>query len=176
MDNRAYKVDPYRGLDTPVRWWETVGDTNRPSPYKKAAWTYKKEVHVAQEAIGQDFLNVFFTTLFVYDGRASNPFPQLGQGLNSSSPKLLGSLSYELSTGVMKITDWDHHNWPDAEPVRQAFKVLLGDLPVCTTHIIVKDEPCSFWVDLGFVYNTKGDGFLMYPFENPFQDVIAIPF
>jgi hypothetical protein len=176
MDNRAYKVDPYRGLDTPVRWWEQVGDTNKPSPYRKATWTYKKTIKVEQEVFGPGSVNVFFTTISVYDGKASYPFPLLGQGLNVGSPKLLGNLSYEINTGFLKITDWAHNNWHDAEPVRMAFKILLSSLPPCVTHISVKDEPTAFWRDLGFVYNEKGDGYLIYPFENPFQDIIAVPF
>ena len=176
MDNRAYKVDPYRGLDTPVRWWEEIGDTRKPSPYRKTTWTYKKTINVEQELVGPDSINVFFTTITVLDGKASYPFPLLGQGVNVGSPKELGHLSYEINSGLLKITDWAHNNWHDAEPVRMAWRVLLSSLPPCVTHIIVKDEPCAFWRSLGFVYSKKGDGYLIYPFENPFQDIIAVPF
>ena len=167
MDNRAYKVDPCRGTDTPVRWWETIGDTNRPSPYRKTSWSYTKEV---TREDGRTF-----TTIFVYDGKASDPF-RPWESVNRGNPKDLGSLSYEIGTKVMTITDWSHYNWHDATPVREAFKVLLNDMPPCVSTIIVKDEPTAFWRDLGFVYSQKGDGYLVYAFEHPLQDNIAVPF
>jgi hypothetical protein len=73
---------------------------------------------------------------------------------------LLGSVSYELFDTIVTITDWEHLNWQDDTPVRQAVKVILNELPDCVTEVRVLSPPYAFWTALGFVPDFKGDKFL----------------
>ena len=73
---------------------------------------------------------------------------------------LLGSVSYELFDTVVTITDWEHLNWQDDTPVRQAVKVILNELPDCVTEVRVLSPPYAFWTALGFVPDFKGDKYL----------------
>jgi hypothetical protein len=73
---------------------------------------------------------------------------------------LLGSVSYELFGTIVTITDWEHLNWQDDTPVRQAVKVILNELPDCVTEVRVLSPPYAFWTALGFVPDFKGDKYL----------------
>jgi hypothetical protein len=166
MDDRGFKVDPNRDPLEPVRWWEQIGETQRPSPYNRASWiccqTHYKEVVSLPGGITT---NQIFATVSVYDGKASNPDPTSIDSIYDKEGTILGSLSYEILGSVMTLTDWEHHNWRDASPVTFAFKALLHNTPPCVAQILVR-EPEAFWKSNGFVHLDKGSDSLIYHSQN----------
>ena len=83
---------------------------------------------------------------------------------------MLGEINYELVGCVATITDWEHFNWPNADPVRQAFKAMVNSLPPGVTDIYVPNTPHAFWTSLGFepIGIGKGRNMLKYnPHNKP---------
>lgn len=167
MDERGLTVDPFRGLQTELRWWEKIGPTQKPAPYRKTAWTFYQQVKEELLVVDPNALYKHkFVSLVVYDGKASDPGIDLSGPLDPLLEARQGSriatLNYEMALNIVTITDWDHYGWHDATPVREAFKVLRNNLRDCIKEIVVKDQPDSFWRSLGFVHLNKGDDFLVY--------------
>ena len=44
MDERGLTVDPFRGIETESRWWEEIGPTQKPSPYRKLPGRYYQKI------------------------------------------------------------------------------------------------------------------------------------
>jgi hypothetical protein len=85
------------------------------------------------------------------------------QTVNDTPPgTCLGTLSYTIDNERVDIQSWEHYNWQDASPVKQAFRAMVRSLPECVESVHVKDSPTAFWVDLGFRYVNKGDTELKY--------------
>ena len=83
---------------------------------------------------------------------------------------MLGEINYELVGCVATITDWEHFNWPNADPVRQAFRAMVNSLPPAVTEIYVPNSPHAFWISLGFepIGIGKGRNMLKYnPHNKP---------
>ena len=245
MDKRGLTVDPNASkVAGNEKWWESLGPTQRPSPYAAASWRYLQDYHVditevpAIPAVVYDNGDVFsqynqpidwdggffnppappfvvldgggynehgqivvydkttFATVYVYDQAASYPDVRglnkiiLNTGDLSTDPDAdvlltesgysfygeqpaqtwddtppgtcLGTLSYTLTETRVDIQSWEHYNWRDASPVKQAFRAMINSLPQCVESVHVKDDPTAFWVDLGFRYVDKGDTELKY--------------
>ena len=248
MYNRGFTVDPNAnlvptGVARDEKWWESLGPTQKPSPYAAASWKYLQDYHVdvievpAIPAVVYDNGDVFsaynptpiwdgglfnpptpplvvldgggytqgrivvfdkitFATVYVYDSLASYPSvkglnsiilntgdlatdpdadilttetglsffgEQPAQTFDDTPPgTCLGTLSYTLHDERVDIESWEHYNWQDASPVKQAFRAMVRSLPECVKSVHVKDDPTAFWVDLGFRYVDKGDTELKY--------------
>jgi len=170
MDERGLTVDPFRGIETELRWWEKIGPTQKPSPYRKTSWTFYQKV-VKETVVLEDSSSVYkhqFVSLTVYDGKASHPNVDLSGPfdplLEARKGTRIATLNYEIALNIVTITDWEHPKWHDATPIREAFKVLRNSVKDCIVKIVVKDRPDSFWRSLGFVHENKGDDFLVYNF------------
>lgn len=176
MDERGLTVDPFRGTDQELRWWETIGPTQKPSPYATESWTYYQTVRVETEILQSGLYRHQFVTLAIYDGKASDPGVSLSGPLDpileARKGTRLGTLNYEVFLGQATITDWEHHNWHDATPIREAFRRLRNSLDSCILEIIVRDSPDSFWRDLGFVHPEKGSDILVYYTNRDFPNSI----
>lgn len=169
MDDRGLTVDPFRGPDEELKWWEVIGQPQKPSPYRIDSWTYYQTIDVETVNLQAGLYRHQFVKLAVYDGKASDP------GVSLSGPfdpivearkgTRIATLNYEVFLNQAIITDWEHHNWYDATPIRQAFKVIRNSLPSCITEIVVKDAPNSFWRDLGFIHPEKGSDILVYYYD-----------
>ena len=168
MDERGLTVDPFRGVNTELRWWEKIGPSQKPSPYRKTSWSYYQKItHETTVIVEPNLLyRTQFATLIVYDGKASDPAVDpsgpLDPYLEARRGTRIATLDYEVAVNIVTITNWEHPRWHDATPVREAFKVMRNNLEDCVQKIIVKDRPDSFWRSLGFVHENKGDDFLVY--------------
>ena len=169
MDERGLIVDPNRDPLEPVRWWEKIGETQRPSPYNRASWVciqeHEKELVIvplpgSDPPIGMETTHIN-AIIRVYDTKASNPEPQGLETLLEDQGDVLGHLSYEIVGNILTITDWSHNNWQDASPVKLAFNALKNNLPDCVLQIMVR-EPKAFWKSLGFFHPSKNSDLLIY--------------
>lgn len=78
MASRGYSVDPNSTAISSPAWWNTLGPTQRPSPYATTSWEYLQDydVFIEQVYVDPDILDLFdnwrdFTTPFysyVLDG------------------------------------------------------------------------------------------------------------
>jgi hypothetical protein len=97
MDKRGLTTDPNRNFGTKSQWWESLGATQKPSPYASASWKYLQsfkseliEVIVTPTVVydnGQQFADYLYP--IVWDGGLFNPVvaPEVvldGGGFNSS--------------------------------------------------------------------------------------------
>ena len=99
MDKRAFTTDPNANVSTgsAAKWWESLGPTQRPSPYATASWRYLQDFTIDIIEIPVDVTNIYdngadFTKPvypIVWDGGLFNPpVPPAvvldGGGFNSS--------------------------------------------------------------------------------------------
>lgn len=179
MDERGLTIDPNRDPLDPTGWWEEIGATQKPSPYRTASWAYVQEHHKEPAIIptpGTDppvgiETNRIFATVYVYDSKASSPDPRLTGETLDTRGVILGHLTYEIIGPVMTLTDWAHNKWQDATPVKQAFKALMANTPNCVQQVVVH-RPEAFWKSLGFVHPNKDADVLIL--SNPNSQ--AVPF
>ena len=170
MDKRGLTIDPYRE-GQPLSWWETVGGSQTPSPYAEETWIAYQDTFSESylDSLGS-LVKVTYGVIKVYDYYAShNEVAQLItdtvvledlEEAERGTP--LGSLSYELQGGLLRLTNWSHYGWHDASPVRKAFRALEGSLSECVLTVVVKDDPTAFWTALGFYSPFKGSPDLVY--------------
>ena len=162
MDERSYIVDPNRDIYADLEWWEKLGETNRPSPYAIASWAYWHDFDRESQVVDGTVLFHTYASMKVYDTKASHPGEDSDVVDIHERGSLLGEINYEIMGPLLTITDWGHYNWRDAQPIRQAFKVLVSEVPDCVEMITVRDEPTALWRSMGFKYSEKGDGYLVY--------------
>ena len=161
MDKRGLTTDPNRERNTADEWWNELDSTLGPSPYSTAAWTYWHDFEQFIEPIAPGQLDgITFGSIKVYDTKASSPSEEVV--IEEPEGELLGEIHYELDYVVLTVTEWSHYNWKNDKPVRQAFKVLLNEMPSCVQIIQVKDSPNAFWVSEGFYSPFKGSEMLVH--------------
>ena len=66
MDKRGLTTDPNRNSGNAAQWWESLGPTQKPSPYAYAAWKYIQN-------FSSEFAEVIVTPELVYDNGTSFP-------------------------------------------------------------------------------------------------------
>ena len=171
MDPRGLTTDPNRE-GQPLRWWEEIGASQKPSPYAEESWIVYQDTFVETAVIPNtaQTRKVTFGVVKVYDHYASHPNPSnivndadvIEEMSEPERGTPLGSLSYEIEGGLLTITDWSHYSWYDAAPVRKAFRALRGSIPECVTTMVVINDPTAFWTSLGFSLPFKGSDTLVY--------------
>jgi hypothetical protein len=66
MDKRGLTTDPNRNFGAATEWWESLGPTQKPSPYAYASWKYLQDYAV-------DIVEVPGEVTLVYDNGTSFP-------------------------------------------------------------------------------------------------------
>ena len=136
MDKRGLTTDPNRNFGTKDKWWESLGPTQRPSPYAYASWKYLQsfnteivEVPVEAEVV-YDNGAVFADYLqpIVWDGGLFNPVapPTVilnGGGFNSGG----GTVDFETTTFATVYVYDSHASFPDVNGL-SAIVLSEGDL------------------------------------------------
>jgi len=136
MDKRGLTTDPNRNFGSKPEWWETLGATQRPSPYAMASWKYLQDfVTEVIEVEGAPLFvydngTVFADYLYpiVWDGGLFNPVvpPTTildGGGFNSSG----SILDFETTTFATVYVYDSLASYPDVNGL-SAIELDVGDL------------------------------------------------
>ena len=136
MDKRGLTTDPNRNIGATPEWWESLGPTQKPSPYAYASWKYLQSFTTEITEIPgvvtlvYDNGTVFADYLYpiVWDGGLFNPVvpPAVildSGGFNSSG----GIVDFETTTFATVFVYDSLASYPDVNGL-SAIELDLGDL------------------------------------------------
>ena len=157
MDRRGLTTDPNRNFGEQAKWWETLGPTQKPSPYAYAAWKYIQdfssvisEVVVFPEVVydnGTDYTNYLYP--IVWDGGLFNPVvaPSVvldGGGFNSSGQ----IIEFEKTTFATVYVYDSFASFPDVNGLN-AIIMDSGDLATDPAEdVILTENGLSFFSEV----------------------------
>jgi len=116
MDKRGLTVDPNRDVFADLKWYDTLGETQKPSPYATASWQYFHTFEKLTERDpngqdpdlgfdgGEDFLQNIYDTLWDAGVNFSNPSASLEYFDNGLFGDLLSGLVDDDLTDDNSIT------------------------------------------------------------------------
>jgi len=157
MDKRGLTTDPNRNFGTKSQWWESLGATQKPSPYATASWKYLQnytteitEVIATPEVIydnGANFSNYLYPV--VWDGGLFNPVapPSVildGGGFNSSGQ----IVEFETTTLATVYVYDSYASYPDVNGLN-AIILDSGDLATDPAEdVILSEDGFSFFSEV----------------------------
>ena len=157
MDKRGLTTDPNRNFGEATQWWESLGPTQKPSPYEYAAWKYLQDFTteiaevIAVPAVVYDNGTDFTTYLYpvVWDGGLFNPAvePTIvldGGGFNSSGQIVI----FEKTTFATVYVYDSLASYPDTKGLNDIV-LDLGDLSTDpNTDVILTEDGFSFFSEV----------------------------
>ena len=159
MDKRGFTTDPNANGTETKKWWESLGPTQKPSPYATASWRYYQDFTVDIIEIptvpavvydnGTDFTRPVYPT--VWDGGLFNPAIPPQVVLDSGGFNNSGEVVVFTKTTFATVYVYDSAaSYPD---VRGLNKVILnvGDLatdPELNSKLITTEDGFSFFSEV----------------------------
>jgi hypothetical protein len=148
MDRRGFTTDPNADPVAPHQWWNTLGPTQRPSPYATASWKYLQDTQT-EEIERRAVIEVVYDNGAVFadynqaidwDGGLFNPVVPPSVVLNGGGFNSSGEIIIFEKTSFSTVYVYDSYaSYPDIRGL-QSIILDTGDLATDPDAIFITTE------------------------------------